>query len=94
MFDRLFSADVFKNNGFLVQTLRGNEKGHGLAHRFLSRIAKQPFRAGIPTGDDAVEVFADDGIIRRFYDSGEASADYLGLLAIGDVDVHPDPFAH
>src|SRR5579871_2134957 len=40
-------------------------------------MAEQPFRAGIPAGDDSIQIFADDGVVRRLDDRGEAAG--IGL---------------
>ena len=69
----------------LDDSIRRNEQRHGLAHRLPGRVAEEPFRADIPTRDDAVEVLADDRVIRRFDDGGQPGLCLLGLLARRDV---------
>jgi hypothetical protein len=43
------------------------------ANDFVRRIAEDAFGAHIPRRDEAVEVFADDGVVGRFDDRGEPS---------------------
>jgi hypothetical protein len=57
------SSNVLQNAVFLVESVRRNQQGDGLTDRFLSAEAKQSFRATVPTGHDASEIFADDGVI-------------------------------
>ena len=47
----------------------------------VGRIAKHAFRRQIPGGDDAVEILADDRIVRRFHDPREvAQVDVSGQV--------------
>ena len=36
----------------------------GLTHRLIRAVPENPFSALVPTGDDAVQILADDGIVR------------------------------
>src|SRR5579884_1825563 len=56
MVDVLTATDARQNARLLVHALRGHEHGHGLADRFLCRVAEHALRAPVPTGNDAVEV--------------------------------------
>ena len=53
-------------------TGRWNQDRHRFADDFLRRIAKNPLRPLVPAGDDAIEVFADDGVVGGF-DNGRNS---------------------
>ncbi len=68
LLDDLSPADVCEHRRFFVDSLRWDEKRQGLPHRFRGGVAEQPFCTGIPTGDDVVEILADDRIVRRFDD--------------------------
>ena len=56
--------DSVDNDRFFVPTIDRDDKRNVLAYRFAGGIAKQPLRTCVPTRYDAVERFADDGIIR------------------------------
>ncbi len=67
----LFTAtDAVEDAGLFVMSIGGNEHHHRLPDRFLGRVSEELFRAGIPTRDDAVDVLADDGVVRRIDDGG------------------------
>ena len=94
MVDPFSPSDSLENDGFLVKSLWRNENSHRFAHGFLSRVAKQPFRALVPARNDAIEILADDGVVRRFHNSGKPGLRLFSLFAHGDVNVHSNPFAH
>jgi hypothetical protein len=48
---------------FFVQ-LRRDDGENGVADHFCRRIAEDAFGRRVPTGDDAVQVLADNGIFR------------------------------
>jgi hypothetical protein len=57
-----FPATQARQNVWLfMMTVWRNNYGDWSADGFLCSIAEQMFRAGIPTGDEAVRVFAYDG---------------------------------
>src|SRR5262245_48444946 len=68
MSDALPPPDPLENFGFLIETLRRNQDGHRLAHDLWRGVAKESLCTAIPTCDAAVEVFADDRIVRGFND--------------------------
>src|SRR6185369_7049004 len=65
VFDALTSAQPRQNLRFLIEVIRWNDDGDGLADYFVGGVAEDPFRPLVPTGDDALEGFADDGVIGR-----------------------------
>ncbi len=56
---------------FLVLELRWNQDVDRLADDFRGSIAEEPLRPRVPGLDDAVEVLAHDGVIRRPDNRGE-----------------------
>ena len=63
--DALALSQPGKNIGlFLLPVLRDQKLGHCLADRLFGRIAEKAFRAFVPARDNAVEVLADDRIVR------------------------------
>jgi hypothetical protein len=53
-----------ENFRLFLLAVRRNQHRNGLADGFLGRVAEQTLRAFVPTGDNAVEVYADDGVVR------------------------------
>src|SRR6202035_378104 len=72
MVDPLAAAKTREDTRLLVAPVGRDQHGDRLPHRFFSVIAEQPLSAGIPGLDNAIEVFADDGVIRRFYDGDQS----------------------
>ena len=66
MVDPLAAPDTFKNRGFLIKPFGRNENCDRLTDRFLSRIAKDPLSALVPTLNDAVEVLRYDRVVTGF----------------------------
>ena len=66
-------------------TGRWNQDRHRFADDFLRRIAKNPLRPLVPAGDDAIEVFAHDGIIRGLHYGGEPGARVIGPAFLRDI---------
>lgn len=59
--------------------------GDRLTDHLLGRIAVEPLGAGVPAGDGAVEGRADDRVVGRLDDRGQAPDLALGLAASCDV---------
>ncbi len=54
--------DAFKYHGFLIETLARDQGCNRFADHFFGGVSKKLFRSLVPAGDNAVEIFADDGI--------------------------------
>jgi hypothetical protein len=63
MVNALAAANASEDCGFFIEPFRWNEDGDRLADDFFGRVAKQPPRAVVPAGDDAVQVLCQDGIL-------------------------------
>ena len=74
VFDALAAPNALKNSWLLIVAIRWNQKANRLTDRLFSRVPKEPLRAMVPAGNDSVEVFADDGVFRRFNNSGQLPA--------------------
>ena len=84
----------------IIGKFRRDEQGNGLTHHFLGTIAVEPLCALIPTDNDPIEIFADNGIIRGFDNGCRVEClvfdqlDYLGdvpvrsVLQPGEFDQH------
>jgi hypothetical protein len=72
MLDTLAAPDTFENRRLLIMPVRRNQNHDRLAYHFLGRIAEDSLRAVVPTGDYAVEVLANNGIIRGLDDGGNS----------------------
>src|SRR5690348_12034040 len=57
------------------------------AYRLICPIAEQAFRACVPGHDGAVEIFADDGVVRRF-DYGDELAGCTFRPLTGIFEAH------
>jgi hypothetical protein len=93
VFDGLAGGDTPENVDFFEKAIGRQQHTHGLADRFGGGIAEDTFCAGIPTGDGAVEGFADDGVVGRFDDGGEAEIGAVsafvgeGKIAAGRIEL-------
>ena len=84
----LAPLEAVQNLRLFVAPVRGNQHGDGPPDRFLGRVAEQPLRAFVPTGDDAVEVFADDRVVGGIDNGRQQRSSLLAVLAFGDVEQH------
>ena len=82
MIDPLPAAELLQDFGFFIKTVRREQDGDGLADHFLGGVAEHSLGGLIPTSDDAVEVFADDGVVGGGDDRLEPAFQFDGL---GDV---------
>ena len=85
MVDPLAAAYALQNAAHFIEAIRRHENRDRLADDLLRRVAEDPLRAGVPGGDDAVQIFADDRVVGRFDYGGELRCSLLGLLALADV---------
>ena len=88
MFDSFAAPDVVEDIRLLRVAFGGNEHEHRLADDLLRGVAKEPLRPAVPTGDDAVEGFRNDRVVRIFDDRRESGAGRALGEACGDVHVH------
>ena len=68
----------------------GIRSGDRLADDFAGGVAEQPLRTSVPGGDDAVEILADDRVVRRLDDRRQLGGEVLRALPLGDIDEHVD----
>ena len=80
MIDTLPAAKLLQDFGLFIEAIGREEDGDGIADHFLGGVAEHPLGGWIPAFDDAVEVFADDGVVGRGDDRLEA-AFQLDVLA-------------
>jgi hypothetical protein len=69
MIDALPSPKPLKNRYFLASTIGRDYKRNVLANGFPRGVSEQPLCASIPASDSAIQIFADDRIVRAIYDS-------------------------
>src|SRR6476660_6227386 len=60
----LSSAERLNYSSFLSNAIRGDQNRNGLAESFLSRVTENPLGSRVPTCDNSIEGFADDGVVR------------------------------
>ena len=63
MFNPLSQPEPFEVFRLLILVTGWDEDGDGLAHYLGGSVAKYPFGSLVPTGDDPIQVFADNGVI-------------------------------
>src|ERR1700761_8267863 len=80
--DPLAATNPAQNVGFLMLQLGRDELGNGLTHHLSGAVAEQALRALIPGGDDAIEIFADDAVLRGLNNSRQAGT-RLHEIALG-----------
>src|SRR5262245_8790736 len=61
--DPFTAPDARQYGFFFLQTVGGKQHRYRLAHYFFRRISEQAFCTAIPTLDDPVEGFGDDGVV-------------------------------
>src|SRR5687768_8968673 len=88
MIDTFAPANAAENAGFFVGALGRDENGDVLADGFVGSIAKDAFGAAVPTGNDAVKVFADDRVVGELDDGREPVPKFS--FAFLDRDVAKD----
>ena len=90
MVNALAPADASQAVRLLVLPVLGDQHQHRFAHGFLGGIAEQALRALVPALDDAVQILAQNGVIRGFHDGAEMALTALEPLAVGNVDQQID----
>ena len=83
--DALAVTHAFDDIGFFVPALAGDDQSDVLADGFFGEVAEDAFGGFVPTGDDAVEGFADDGVVGGIDDGSEQGGAAFGAFAIGDI---------
>ena len=74
-----------KNLLLFVITIRRNNDRDRFLDRFFRRVTEETFRPGIPTGNDSVEVFANNRVAGRLNDRRQLPARFFAAFAIRDV---------
>src|SRR4051794_9484274 len=82
MFDARAAADATEDEVLLLLAVRRDDESDGLANRFFSGVAEHPLRGRVPRLDDAIEVLADNRVVRRFNDRGKAPLGFVRLPPI------------
>src|SRR6185437_14626565 len=75
--DGVATTKLGENAVLLRMRLGRNDLQDGLTDHLLCRKTEQPFRRGVPGGDDARQRFAGDGSFRRGNDRGQRPAALL-----------------
>ena len=83
--DLLTGADLREHGVFFALQLVRNEHANRLPDGFRGGVAEHPFGGGIPRGDDALEILADDRVVARVDDGRQMAARARQALAIADV---------
>jgi hypothetical protein len=73
---------------FVLAVGRDEQRGDGLADGFLGRVTEKPLSTSVPARDDAVEVLAYDGVVRRIHDGAQQQC---GIAVAGcGINSFPD----
>src|SRR5204863_8986181 len=64
-------SDPLQDSFLFIQALGRNEDRDGPAHDFIRAVTENAFRALVPTGNNAVQVLADNRIVRRLDDGSQ-----------------------
>src|SRR6202022_1467308 len=88
MVNAFASSDLLKNKRLLVSTILWDQYRHGLPDNFRGLISEEPGCCVVPAADDAVEIFADNCVIRRVDDGRQALRSLLGTLSLCNVHQH------
>ena len=78
--------DLLQNLFLLVKLPAGrNQPRDGSPHHLTGGVTENLFRPQIPTGDDAVRIFANDRVVREFNNRRQPAQGDFRALALGDV---------
>src|SRR5437773_10693335 len=83
--DPLAPAGPFHNFQRFILAIRRDQDGDRFADNFSSRVAKEPFRFFVPTGDCLIEIYAYDRVTGGLNDRSQAAVSVFGALLLGDV---------
>ena len=81
----MFAAFELRENVVDIIVARRCQQANILADDFFGAIAVEPFSAGVPTEDRAVQLLADNRIVRRLDKRGQKGQGVFRLLALGHV---------
>jgi hypothetical protein len=73
VFKRFASPDSFEDPRLLVDEARGDQHRNRLTDGFRCGVTEHPCCAIVPTHDGALQIFADNGVVRRFHDGRQVS---------------------
>ena len=73
---------------FLTATIRWNDQADWLPNCLRGGVSEHPFRTLIPACNSAIEILADDGVVRRFHYCSQAAGGGFGLLLRRAVTSH------
>src|SRR5689334_25140540 len=86
----LASAQAPENLVFLSVPIGWHETQNRLADHLLRPVAEETLGPGIPAGDDTVQGFANDRVIRPLHNCCQPQPYGFGLPPLGDVAKAPD----
>lgn len=76
------ASNFFQDRRLFVEPIGRNEDSDRPADGFSCTEAEEALRSLVPARDDPVEVFADDGVVGRFYDRYEALLQLFDALLV------------
>src|SRR5579859_779546 len=85
MLDTLAQSQTPENCGFFRLELGGDENCNGAANGLFGIVPEQSSRAGVPAGNDAIEVLGNDGIVRGRHNRSQTALSLFRLAAAADV---------
>jgi len=87
MINTLPSSEGRENISLFAKAVWRDNQSNMLADRFVGGVSKNSLCSFVPMDDSAIEVFSDNGILRRFNDGSEAGLCLLGTLALANIAV-------
>src|SRR2546423_13454775 len=85
MINALAPTNPLQDARLFVLPLSRDEGHDRFADDFFWSVTEEPFSGCIPTGDVAIQVFADNGVIGIFDDGRQPSACFLATPSVGNV---------
>ena len=85
MVDPFAAPDAGQDLVFLLLPVVGDDAADRLADHLGRGVAEHPLGGRVPRGDDAVQVLADDGVVARIDDRGEAQRIPLRTLDAAQI---------
>src|SRR5439155_26491931 len=77
--------EPFENLRFLFRSLPGNNQGNVFSNGIVTGVAKHGFGGFVPTDDNALERFADDGILGSGHDRSQLGLGFFGPFTFNEL---------
>ena len=82
------ASNSLHDAGQLIRPVVRENRRNGSSDHLLGGVAECPLGAAVPAGDHAVQILAEDGIVRGLDNRSQQTAGFVGAPARGDVPEH------